>query len=267
KLDETIISKAIVDSFSEKLKKSLQTDVVIAGAGPAGLVAAYYLARKKVKVVLFERKLSIGGGIWGGGIMFNKIVVQKKARHILDEFKINLKLYQKGYYLADAVEVASTLCSKTAKAGVEIFNLMSVEDVMIRHQRVSGVVINWSAVDIAGFHVDPIAVRAKFTIDATGHGSELAKVVEKKMGVALNTETGRVLGEKPMWAEVGEEAILTNTAEIFPNLYVAGMAANAVYGAPRMGPIFGGMLLSGEKAAGLVAKRLNKKIFGKISEN
>ncbi|MEA3329090.1 MAG: sulfide-dependent adenosine diphosphate thiazole synthase [Candidatus Omnitrophota bacterium] len=256
KLDEVVISKAIIDSFSEKLKKGLQTDVVIAGAGPAGLVASYRLAKKKLKVVLFERKLSIGGGIWGGGIMFNKIVVQKKAKHILDQFGINSTLYQKGYYLADAVETASTLCSKAAKAGVQIFNLMSVEDVMIRHRKVAGVVINWSAVDIAGFHVDPIAVSAKFTIDATGHGSELARLIENKMDVNLNTETGKVLGEKPMWAEAGEEAILKNTAEIFPNLYVAGMAANAVYGAPRMGPIFGGMLLSGEKAARLITKRI-----------
>jgi thiamine thiazole synthase len=34
------------------------------------------------------------------------------------------------------------------------------------------------------------------------------------------------------------------------------MGANAVYGAPRMGPIFGGMLLSGEKAAKLILKKL-----------
>jgi thiamine thiazole synthase len=34
------------------------------------------------------------------------------------------------------------------------------------------------------------------------------------------------------------------------------MCANAVFGNPRMGPIFGGMLLSGEK----VAKELIKKI-------
>jgi thiamine thiazole synthase len=34
------------------------------------------------------------------------------------------------------------------------------------------------------------------------------------------------------------------------------MCANAVIGAPRMGPVFGGMLLSGEK----VAKELLKKI-------
>jgi len=37
---------------------------------------------------------------------------------------------------------------------------------------------------------------------------------------------------------------------------VAGMAANAVAGESRMGPVFGGMLLSGEHAANLVIKNL-----------
>ncbi|MCK5257219.1 MAG: FAD-dependent oxidoreductase, partial [Deltaproteobacteria bacterium] len=55
KLDETIVSKAILERFTEKLKDSLSVDVVIVGGGPAGLVAAYHLARKKKKVVLFER--------------------------------------------------------------------------------------------------------------------------------------------------------------------------------------------------------------------
>jgi thiamine thiazole synthase len=36
------------------------------------------------------------------------------------------------------------------------------------------------------------------------------------------------------------------------------MAANAVFGGPRMGPIFGGMLLSGRKAAQLIMKELKK---------
>jgi sulfide-dependent adenosine diphosphate thiazole synthase len=47
-----------------------------------------------------------------------------------------------------------------------------------------------------------------------------------------------------------------NTRECFPGLYVPGMAANAVYGGYRMGPIFGGMLLSGQKAAVSILEKL-----------
>jgi thiamine thiazole synthase len=62
-----------------------------------------------------------------------------------------------------------------------------------------------------------------------------------------------------MWAERGEMEILENTREVYPGLVVAGMTANAVLGSPRMGAIFGGMLLSGRKAAQL-AKELVRQI-------
>lgn len=64
------------------------------------------------------------------------------------------------------------------------------------------------------------------------------------------------MGEKSMWAEVAEETIVKNSKEVCPGLYVCGMAANAVFGGPRMGPIFGGMFLSGEKLAKDLLKRL-----------
>lgn len=188
--------------------------------------------------------------------MFNEIVVQKKAKKLLDEFGIKTRLYQKGYYLADSIEAVSTLCSKTVKAGVKIFNLMSAEDVMIRRGRVCGVVLNWSAVEIANLHVDPITMRAKFVVDATGHAAEVVQVVEKKSGIKLKTKTGKIMGEKSMWAEVAEDMIVKNSKEVCPGLYVCGMSANAVFGGPRMGPIFGGMLLSGEKLARNLVKKL-----------
>jgi len=59
-----------------------------------------------------------------------------------------------------------------------------------------------------------------------------------------------------MWAEVGEETIVDNSREVSPGLYTCGMCSNAVFGGPRMGPIFGGMLLSGEKVAKDLLKRL-----------
>ena len=253
-MDEVIISKAITETYLKDLLESMEMEVAIVGAGPSGMTAAYYLAKKRVKVAIFERKLSVGGGMWGGGMMFNRIVVQPEGKEILDELGIATEEYQKGYYTADAVEATSTLCSRTVKAGARIFNLLSVEDVMIREDdRITGLVLNWSAVSLANLHVDPLAMRAKLVIDATGHDAEVCRIVARKTGAKLE-----IRGEKSMWAEVGEKAIVENTKQVCPGLLVAGMAANAVFSSPRMGPIFGGMLLSGRKAAELAIGLLKK---------
>ncbi len=255
-LDEIKISQAIIESYKDKLIKALDVDVAIAGAGPAGMCCGYYLAKAGKKVAIFERKLSVGGGMWGGGIMFNEIVVQEKAKEILDEFGIKARIYEKGYYLADSIEAVSTICSKTAKAGVKIFNLLSVEDVMTRQKRISGLVLNWTAVEMANLHVDPITMKARFVVDATGHAAEVVHIVERKSGIRLNTKTGKIMGEQSMCAEVAEDTIIRNSKEVALGLYVCGMSANAVFGGPRMGPIFGGMLLSGKKVAKDLLKRL-----------
>jgi thiamine thiazole synthase len=255
-LDEIKISKAIIDTYRDKLINSLDIDIAIVGAGPAGMCCGYYLAKAGKKVSIFERKLSVGGGMWGGGIMFNEIVVQEKAKKILDEFGVKTKLYEKGYYMADSIESVSTICSKTVKAGVKIFNLLSAEDVMIRHKRICGLVLNWTAVEMASLHVDPISMKAHFVVDATGHAAEVVHIAERKSGLKLKTKTGKIIGEQSMWAEVAEDKIVKNSKEVIPGLYVCGMAANAVFGGPRMGPIFGGMLLSGEKVAQDLLKRL-----------
>jgi thiamine thiazole synthase len=249
KLDEIKISKAIIESYSEKLVKALDVDVAIVGGGPAGMVCGYYLAKAGRRVVLFERKLSIGGGMWGGGIMFNEIVVQESAMKMMNEFGIRTKQYEKGCYLADSIETVSTICSKAVRAGLKIFNLLSAEDVMVRGKRVCGLVLNWTAVEMANLHVDPITMRAKYVVDATGHPAEVARIIEKKSGIRLKTGSGKLMGERSMHAEAGENTIVRNSKEVCPGFYVCGMCANAVFGGPRMGPIFGGMLLSGEKVA------------------
>ena len=256
KLDEVKISKAIIEAYKEKLISSLDVDVAIVGAGPAGMEAAYYLAKAKKRVAIFERKLSVGGGMWGGGIMFNEIVVQKKAKELLDELDVRTRLYEEGYYLADSIEAVSTICSKAVKAGAKIFNLISAEDVMVREKRVCGLVLNWTAVEMAKLHVDPITIRAKFVVDATGHAAEVTRLVERKSGIRLKTKTGKRIGEGSMWADVAENTIVKNSKEVCSGLYVCGMCANAVFGGPRMGPIFGGMLLSGKKIAKDIYKRL-----------
>ncbi|MFA5096917.1 MAG: sulfide-dependent adenosine diphosphate thiazole synthase [Candidatus Omnitrophota bacterium] len=256
KLDEIKISRAIIEAYKQKLIAALDVDVAIAGAGPAGMVCGYYLAKAGKRVVLFERKLSVGGGMWGGGIMFNEIVVQSEAKKILDEFGVKTRKYEEGYYLADSIDSVSTICSRAVHAGLKVFNLISAEDVMVRNKRVCGLVLNWTAVEMAHLHVDPITMRAKFVVDATGHPAEVARIVERKSGIRLKTPTGKTMGEQSMDADLGENTIVKNSKEICPGLYACGMCANAVFGGPRMGPIFGGMLLAGKKVSQDLLKKL-----------
>ncbi|WP_340818732.1 sulfide-dependent adenosine diphosphate thiazole synthase [Methanolobus sp. WCC4] len=256
-LDETIITRAIVDEFSKVFMDYIEVDVALVGGGPANLVAAKYLGEAGLKTVLFEKKLSIGGGMWGGGMMFPRIVVQEDAKHILDDFGINYHEYEKGYYVASSVESVGKLISGATDAGTEIFNLIDVEDVMIReNDTVCGLVINWGAVSMMRLHVDPLAIRAKVVIDGTGHDAGVCSTVQRKIpGTEMDLD---VIGEKPMWADVGEKILMETTKEVYPGLIVTGMAANAVAGAPRMGPVFGGMMLSGKKAAELAIEKLQK---------
>jgi len=258
-LDDVMISKAIIESYTREIVENLESDVIICGGGPSGLCAAYYLAQEGFKAVVFERTLRPGGGMPGGGMMFNKIVVQEESKPVLDELGVTTTHYKENYYLASSLETLGVLLSQAIKKGTHVFNCISAEDVLVYDNKVQGVVINWTAASMANFHVDPLTARSAFVVDATGHAAEIARVVSRKSGTKLMTPGGEVVGEKPMWAEKGEKVLLTNTKEIFPNLYVCGMAANAVFGGPRMGPIFGGMLLSGQKVARLLSKRLRQR--------
>lgn len=262
KIDDIKISEAIIKNYSVKLLDSLNIEVALVGGGPSNLVAGIILGQKGIKTALFESKLAPGGGMWGGGIMLNEIVVQETVLPLLRDFGINYQEYEKGYFTLDSIESTSTLISQCIKAGTKIFNLIKVVDVMFRddgqRRQVNGLVIQWNPVDQLGLHIDPLTIRANYVVDGTGHPAEVCTIVTKKMGEKLDTRTGKIIGEMSMWADRGEELTVKNSSEIFPNLYVVGMAANAAKGGPRMGPVFGGMILSGQK----IARELIKKLRG-----
>ena len=254
---ENIISSAIISKFSEKLLDGLKLDVALVGGGPSALVAARYLAEAGLKTAIFERKLAPGGGTWGGGMLFNEVVVQDEALDILDDFGITHKKLEnaQGYHTLDSVEMASGLIFGAVKAGAKIFNSVSVEDLVFKNGKVNGLVINWTCVERLGLHVDPLTVIAENVVDGTGHPSEILNLAVKKAKIQLDTPTGDIIGEKPMWVENGEASTVENTRCYFPGLYACGMSANNVMGGYRMGPIFGGMLMSGRKVAKLIIEK------------
>jgi len=56
-IDQKIVTRAIIERCTSKLLSHLKLDVATCGAGPSGLVAAYYpaRARKKVAELVAER--------------------------------------------------------------------------------------------------------------------------------------------------------------------------------------------------------------------
>ena len=255
---EETISGAIVRSYFKKLQDNLAVDVAIVGAGPSGLVAARDLALAGLKVAVFESKLAPGGGTWGGGMLMNEVVVQNDAAEILHEFGITTVPVDSTYHTVDSVEMASGLIFGARKAGATIFNAVKVEDIVIHKGVVCGVVINWNPVLRLEMHVDPIVVTTRALIDGTGHPSEIINKAVNKAGVKIDSPTGGILGEKPMWMEDGERTTVENTKRLYPGLYASGMAANNVQGGFRMGQIFGGMFKSGRKVAQIILKDLGK---------
>jgi len=265
---EVEISRAIIRAYHKKILDCLENDVLIAGAGPAGLTAARCLAERGLCVTIVEKRLSPGGGIWGGGMTMNELVVQEAAEEVLAGLDLATARKEDGLILIDAMELASALCVKAIRAGAKVMNMLVAEDLCVSGGRVTGLVVNRTTV-AETLPVDPLVFKARAVIDATGHDAAIVRSLAGR-GNAAVTRALRAhglefapgaqgpVGEGPMDAPAGEAFVVDRAGEVFPGLYVAGMSVCTVFGGPRMGPIFGGMLLSGKRVADLVAEALAK---------
>lgn len=248
KVSEKQVTSAIVKDFLERFLEDMNSDVIIVGGGPSGLAAARDLAKNGIKVLVVESNNYLGGGFWVGGYLMNGITVRDPGQKVFDEIGVPYKEVEDGLYIASGPHACSKLIAAACDAGAKILNMTKFDDVVLReNNRVAGAVINWTPVSALPRQitcVDPIALESKLVIDATGHDAVVANSLAKRNILKLEGFSG-------MWVEKSEDMLVEKTGEIHPGLIVTGMSVATAYGIPRMGPTFGGMMLSGRKAASL----------------
>ncbi len=251
---EVEITRAIANEFHEVLIDRADSDVIVIGAGPAGLTASRELSNRGFKVLVIEQNNYLGGGYWLGGYMMNPVTVREPAQKFWDELGIPYKKVSEGLYITPGPHAVSKLIAATCDAGVKFLNLTKFDDLIMKNGRVVGVVVNWMPVSALPRNitcVDPIALEAKIVIDASGHDSVAVKRLMDRGLVKWK-------GMNPMNVNEGEEYVVHKTGEVFPGLIAAGMSVTETHGLARMGPTFGSMLFSGKKAADITAEKIKE---------
>jgi len=250
---EKAITRAIVGEFAAQFIEYVESDVIIVGGGPSGLMAGKELAKAGQRVLIVERNNYLGGGFWIGGYLMNKLTVRHPAERIFDNLGVPYREIEPGLMVADGPHACSKLIAAACDAGVKFANMTIFEDVVLREgNRVGGAVVNWTPVAAMPREitcVDPVALEAKIVIDSTGHDACVVRKLEQR-GL-LKTQ-----GFGGMWVERSEDLVVEHTGEVHPGLIVIGMAVATTFGLPRMGPTFGAMLLSGERGAQVALEKL-----------
>ncbi|KAJ1423763.1 Thiazole biosynthetic enzyme Thi4 family [Sesbania bispinosa] len=260
-IKESIVSREMTRRYMTDMITYADTDVIVVGAGSAGLSCAYELSKNpSIRIAIIEQSVSPGGGAWLGGQLFSAMVVRKPAHRFLDELGVDYDEQEDYVVIKHAALFTSTIMSKLlARPNVKLFNAVAAEDLIVKEGRVAGVVTNWALVSMnhdTQSCMDPNVMESKVVVSSCGHDGPFGATGVKRLKSIGMIDS--VPGMKALDMNAAEDAIVRLTREIVPGMIVTGMEVAEIDGAPRMGPTFGAMMISGQKAAHLALKALGK---------
>lgn len=267
---EATVNRAMTKRYFADMDRFAETDVVIVGAGSAGLSCAYELSKiaPETKIAIIEQSVSPGGGAWLGGQLFSAMVLRKPADKFVSELGVAFE--DEGDYIVvkHAALLTSTLLSKVlAMPNVKLFNATAVEDLVVRSDKdvqggryIGGVVTNWTLVALnhdTQSCMDPNVIECQVVVSSCGHDGPMGAASVKRLASLGMLPSHRGMGALDM--NTAEDAIVGNTREVVPGMVLCGMELAEVDGSPRMGPTFGAMFISGQKAAHVALAALRRR--------
>lgn len=224
----------------------------------AGLSCAWELSKDpNIKVAIIEQSVAPGGGCWLGGQLFSAMIVRKPAHEFLKDVGVPFEEKENYVVVKHAALFTSTVLSKLLqRPNVKLFNATAVEDLIVKGNKVSGVVTNWALVTLTGHDtqscMDPNVIEAKVTVSGCGHDGPFgASMVKRLRSIGLVKESKGMQCLDMNSAEDGMSlvlfrllcrktdlmvliAIVKNTREVAPGIVMTGMELAELDGASRM---------------------------------